>query len=81
LPWLEQHGDVADARDQGAAGIAHQIRQQRVACDPLDALEAQLDELVVGERAPGLAEHPGGQALVADLDDRFKRMCAAAQEA
>ena len=44
-------------------------------------LDADLDQFVVGQRAPGFIEHASGQAIVADADHGLQGMGAAAQEA
>lgn len=72
---------MADTSDQRAAGLAHQLGEQRVARGTVGGLDAQFDQFVIGQGAPGFIEQAGREALLADVDHGLQAMRAAAQEA
>ncbi len=55
--------------------------EQRIACHPVGAGGAHLDQFVILQGARGFLGHRVGQSLAADLDDRFQGVGAAAQKA
>jgi hypothetical protein len=78
---FEKHRDVADPRDQRRFGGGRQFRQQPIAIVTVGGADADLDEFVIGQGAARFGDHIGTEATLANQNDGFERMGAAAQKA
>jgi len=80
LDALPVHDEnLPDVLHRHSPGALADVREQGVAPAAVFARDADLDELVHGERAVDLGQHRGGQSASADQHDRGESMGAAFQ--
>lgn len=77
--WPIEHGHVADAVHEGARGAGGERAEERIARVAVAAGRLHLDELMVGERAGGLAGHRFREARGTQPHDRLQGVRESAQ--